>query len=280
MNPLHFLPAVLVLIFLHLPSQAATVAHWRFEGGSSTWLLDSSGNGHHLTNTGTTLAASAHTLPSTGAGSAFSNPIPQTGAANLGAVRFSGGGQGLLSAPDSPAWTTSTLTIEAYIHLNTVGSLQSIAGHFSGNTDQPLSRSLLFHVTAGNNLSVILNNTTLGSTLSLTSGVDYFVAMSIDFNAPQNQRITFYLQDLTNGGVLQQEFRSTTATALNDSTAGFSIGSTGNPSSPFNGIIDEVRFSNTALSANQLLIAPEPSRSIFLSLGLTLLLTHRRRQHK
>ncbi|TLD68248.1 LamG domain-containing protein [Phragmitibacter flavus] len=273
MNPVHLLPAALISLILLSSAQAATVAHWRFEGDSSTWLLDSSGNGNHLTNGGN---GTSYVLPTSGAGSAFSDPIPQTGTPNLRALSFIGGGTGLLRAPDSPAWTTPTFTIEAQINLNAVGALQSIAGHFSGASD-PLTRALLFHVNSSNNLSVIINNNTFSSTLNLSAGTDYFVALAVDLTAPESQRLTFYLQDLTNGGTLQQSVRSANVTSVNNTTADFSIGSTGNPSSPFNGLIDEVRFSNSTLTANQLLIAPEPSRSLFLCLGLGLVFTHRRR---
>ena len=44
-------------------------------------------------------------------------------------------------------------------------------------------------------------------------------------------------------------------------------------------LIDEVRFSNTALGASELLIAPEPGRMMLICLGLMVAGMSRRKRH-
>jgi len=259
-------------------AHAATVAHWRFEGTDVTFFEDSSGNGHDLgfdDNT-TVESATPYTLPTTGAGSAFLDPLPQSGLLNTGAANFTTSGvDGYLRAPDSSAWTTNTFTIEAMVNLTTVGALQSIAGQLS--TIEAAKRTLLFHVNSGNKLAIIINNDTISSSLQLSGSVDYYVGVAVDLTAPENERLTFYLQDLTNGGALQSQTLDTDSTNILDNISPFSIGSTSSPSSRFNGLIDEVRFSDTALEASELLIAPEPARAMFLCLGLMLASLRRKR---
>jgi hypothetical protein len=261
--------------FLLAPvADAAVIAYWRFED-SPGFLSDSSGNGRTLTNTG---SVSQYALPGTGAGSDFPTIIPQTGASNADAAQFNA--SNLLSAADSDAFTSTTLTVEAFLNGTNLGgaATRAIAGHFRGDINQ---RSWLLQVTGTGNLSFQFStNGSAGgglseavvSSLVLANNVDYYAAVSVDLLDTSTDGITFYLQDLTNGGSLLSEGVVHTATVLHNSTASFTIGSTDQPSAQFAGIIDEVRVSNTKLDQSDLLISvPEPSTVVLAGMGALLL---------
>ena len=113
------------------------------------------------------------------------------------------------------------------------------------------------------------------STFVLSPGVDYYVAAAVDI---PGSTVTFYRKDLTAGGPLQSFVASHARTALNNNTA-FQIGSSTGPLGfdfGFDGLIDEVRLSNTALGSGGLLIVPEPSPAALLGLGLLALAGRRR----
>jgi hypothetical protein len=249
--------------FLLAPvADAAVIAYWRFED-SPGFLSDSSGNGRTLTNTG---SVSQYALPGTGAGSDFPTIIPQTGASNADAAQFNA--SNLLSAADSDAFTSTTLTVEAFLNGTNLGgaATRAIAGHFRGDINQ---RSWLLQVTGTGNLSFQFStNGSAGGGLS-EAVVSSF---SVDLLDTSTDGITFYLQDLTNGGSLLSEGVVHTATVLHNSTASFTIGSTDQPSAQFAGIIDEVRVSNTKLDQSDLLISvPEPSTVVLAGMGALLL---------
>lgn len=234
---------------------AATVAHWKFDD-SGTWLQDSSGNAHHLTNGNT--------------GGATYN-------ASASAVDFNGGGSGVLSALDSLAWSDLSFTVEAFITPDAVNSLRSIAGHFHNDT----GRQWLFLID-NSKLSIILRSGGTETTFSansflLTPNHQYYVGVAIDLEAANPaDRIIFYMQDKTTSSILVSENVSTPFTSLITSTAGFYIGSTGHLSSRFDGLIHEVKISDAQLTSDAL-IAPEPSRSLFLMAGFMAVLLRRRR---
>lgn len=234
---------------------AATVAHWKFDS-PGTWLQDSSGNAHHLTN---------------------GNSAGATYNAGAGAVDFSGGGAGTLSAPNSPAWTDLSFTVEAFITPDAVNSLRSIAGHFHTDT----GRQWLVLLNDGK-LNIILTSGTselyfTANAFTLTAGHQYYVGVAVDLTAANPaDRIVFYVQDLTTRSMLMSENVSTAFTSLISSTAGLYIGSTGHSSSRFDGLIHEVKISDIAL-ASDALIAPEPGRNLFFMAGFTALMLRRRR---
>ncbi|TLD68247.1 LamG domain-containing protein [Phragmitibacter flavus] len=279
MNPLHLLPAALITLVLLSSTQAATVAHWRFEGDTTTWLQDSSSNAHHLSNTNST--STQLLLPATGDGSSFANPIPQSGLPNLSATSFTGSGSGIMATAGSSSWTSNTFTIEAMVNISNTTGLKTIVGHLS----QTLGRSWLLGI-QNNQLSILLGDgasatetyhTPSSPNFTLALDKDYYVAVAVNLNAVNaSERLTFYIQNLTDDGPLISTLFTSLFTSLEGSTDGLAIGSTGHASSRFTGLIDEVRFSNTTLSASQLLV-PEPSRALLLSLGAALFITNRRR---
>jgi hypothetical protein len=264
-------------------TEAAVVGYWRFED-SPGFLSDSGPDGRTLTNVGSVVQ---YTLTGSGAGSDFPTIIPQTGASNTEAAQFSG--TNLLTASDSPAFTSTTFSVEAFINgTNIGGGTRVIAGHWEGTINQ--ERSWTFQTTGTGNLSLQISPLGTGggglselvaSTFVLNNNTDYYVAATIDLVDTSVSGITFYFQDLTAGGSLLSEGVGHTLTSVFDTPVPFTIGSTATPSAQLAGIIDEVRVSNTKLSQSQLLISvPEPSAVALASLGAIFLgyAAHRRRR--
>lgn len=241
-------------------SQGATVGHWRFEGDAAGFVADASGNGRTLTLANGTAAPTQLMLPSAGAGAKFHDPLLQNDLLNAAAASFDGGDRA--TAADDPLFTSAAFTIEAYVHLTAVGSsTRFIAGHFNSSGSNQRSWALL--VPSDGKLSLYLSSNgsgteNLSSNFTLSAGKDYYVAAAINLADTTSSGITFYYQNLTDGGAFQSQTIAHTTTAVLDSSAPFSIGSTANGTSFFTGLIDEVRYSNSRLPITALLaVDPE-----------------------
>lgn len=254
---------------------AAVVGYWRFESGA--FLADSSGNGFNLTNGSGGSAAAQVSLPASGGGSAFPTTIPGTGASNGSAASFDGGD--ILSTPDNPAFTSTTFTVEAFVTTGSLGATQAIAGQLSGASGNA-NRSFLLAINGSGALQMNYNSSsTAASGLpALEAGKDYYVAVTVDMADLTTSGITFYVKNLTDNTAMVSNGVTHTGTTLVDSAAAFAIGSTASPSSPWTGLIDEVRLSNTKLSGTELLMPiPEPSAAALAGLAGFLALGRRRR---
>ena len=77
----------------------------------------------------------------------------------------------------------------------------------------------------------------------------------------QSTGVTFYVKNLTTGSEWFEATTGHTIGSLHNSTAAFNIGAYwGDGSRSWDGLIDEVRWSNTVLSSDQLLaVVPEPA---------------------
>lgn len=269
---------IISAIFSSTHLQAATLGYWRMEN-SSDLGLDSSGNNLNMTNSG---PVGSYNLPATGVGSAFFDPIPQTGAANIRAGQFNLGESDHLSIADPFSSAYVDLTIESMINLTTAGAtteVRPIASQWSasstnhswqlgitGNTSGLGARNLILQVATSGTGGTVVN---LDSDFQLSLSNDYYIAASLDFTG-SNLAVTFYVQNLTGGGSLQSNVVQTTLSGLYNSTAPLYIGRGGSTTGSnlfFNGTIDEVRISDTALTQSQLLAVPEPSATLLVLLG-------------
>ena len=256
-----------------LPAVDPTVAYWRFEPGNVTG--DSGPNGLALSAGGTTPVVS-YSLPGSGAGSAFPKTIPQKNAANTSGIQGVGTNQTFGSANyyktnDTPALTmTKGITVEAFINLTALNANSSTFVSHGGNA---ANGSWLFRVTGVGTLlfeyapaasaDFWTGRTSLkmNGGPAIIAGHDYYVCISLDLTNSTASGATFYIQDLTAGTALQtypainaSTGASTHATTLYDTSLPLTIGGANSGALPFSGTIDEVRISNSALDASQLLI--------------------------
>lgn len=274
------------------PADGATVAHWRFEDGA--FLQDSVG-GFNLTTTGT---VTGYALPLTGAGSDFPNPVPITGDTNLQGADF-GLRTGHLTVAHDAALAPSTFTVEAFANLSSASTSRSyiasrwnatdnqrswgfgVASSTGGTTNSTINlseRELYFSISP-NGLGTTPNVLTIGSGVQLTLDQDYYLAVSFAPTGPTSGDITFWVQNLTTGGSLQQINQTISGIPFAVTSGTFQVGTLNQDAGiRWAGVLDEVRFSNQVLTANQLLVSPEPGRALLLALAGCLMLAHRRRR--
>ncbi len=269
-------------------AEAATQGYWRFED-SPGFLLDSSVNGLTLSTAGTAPVQTA--IPLTGNGSAFPTVIPQTGSAN---AKFAdnGGANGHFFVADP--FTVTNFTLEAVLNREVQStSTQYILSQWTGLGNQ---RSYAFGVSGSNGvgggpaneLFLLLSQagsttSVFGSGLILGLNTDYYAGVSFDLGNTASG-IKFYSQNLTSGGALQTASVGHSLTALNDSTTLLRIGGfDANDTNRFNGLLDEVRISDSVLGTSDLLVTavPEPNTTFAVLLGgVVMLLVYRRRSRQ
>lgn len=268
------LPSLLILTALATPLQSAVISYHRFGNNpDDPGSLTAATTGTNLTNSGVTQYA----LPGTGAGSAFLDPI--AGQTNTQAAEFNALAD-RLTGSTGQLNLGSTFTIEAMVHLTKYEtSTQMIASQWITATPQ---RSWFFGV--GNDQELRLqvsgdgtSSTLFDSGLAFSLNTDYYVAAVFSSGS-----VTFYMQNLTLGTSMQTATISPggAPASVFNSTGSYQIGNYDASATHVNswdGLIDEVRLSNTALTANQLLV-PEPGvATLLIGAGLVLLMRRRGR---
>jgi len=267
-------------LIVPVSASAAVIGHWQFED-SPGYLADSGGAGRTLTTPSAGASPTQVTLPAVGPGSAFVTGVPGT----VKAASFDGGD--LFQRADEAAFADSTFSAEALINgsnFSTLSAQKSIVGQWNSTGNQ---RSWLLAVN-GSGASAVLNllfstdgvaAVTVSSGLpALAQGNDYYVGVTVNMADTSANGITFYQQDLTAGGPLLIAGVAHAGTALFDSSTALTIGSTNQPSSPFTGLIDEVRYSDVKLTSSELLVPiPEPTTVGLLAVAGLVTLARRRR---
>jgi hypothetical protein len=249
---------VTALTTIALSATASTVGYWRFEAGSG-FLSDSSGNGLTLSTQGT--APVQYTLPGTGPGASFDRTIPQTGMANSMGAHIANAA-GSFTCADSPSFSVTDFTIEAYVNRTnvpsattyvasqnvTTGNQRSWAFGVAGsNPPTGLSTGELFVTLSADGVTAVV----VGSGLVLEVNTDYYVAASLDTGY---MTVTFHLKNLSTNGPLTSATKTSPVSTLKDSNGAFNIGAFNNGINRFPGIIDEVRLSRAVLKMEQLLV--------------------------
>ena len=256
--------------------QAAVIAYYRAEGTNGSQIgstiTDSSGNGRDITVSGAT--ASDKYLNKV---ANDPSPIPQTGATNTTMLNIdtkgtNPGGTLSLTAASNVAWNhifeKQAFTIEGWISPSDYlfGSNIEVAGR--GNVFGTGWQLLVFRLS---NTSVAFGFKTAGSfynmtVTGLTNGMmDYF---SVIGQANGDVNLSYAGQT---GTILSAAYAASTDTT--SSLYFFQGEKTGNFQ------VDEVRFSDTALSSGQLLnVVPEPSTWALLAFSLTTVTVLRRRR--
>lgn len=254
--------------------QADTVFYYRFGNNPNTpGSLTGATTGPALTNSGVT----AITLPESGAGSAFLDPID--GQTNTRAAEFDAVGDRLTGASGQLS-LGSAFTIEAMANLSAYAtSTRMIASQWITASPQ---RSWFFGIGADERLRLTIsgngtNSTLFDSGLTFSLNTDYYVAAVFS-----SGEVTFYMQNLTLGTAMEMVTVTPLGapTSVFNSTGSFQIGNYDASATHVNawrGLLDEVRLSNTALTAD-LLLVPEPgSIGLLLGSGALLLLARRKK---
>ncbi len=273
-------------------SSASTIAYWRFEGAS---LGTDSVGSNTLSTVGT---VSQYTLPGSGAGSKFPDPLPGTATANDKAVDV-GTRAGHLTV-DTATTKLSTFTFEALVNIPDTTSTSynfyiasqwessgvdsdrrwAIGVKASGTTTKDKNNVVI----STGKLLLLTSNATGTTTivtqlggLTISSATDYYVGLAIDGSSGN---ATAYLKDLSSSSNLLQSASVTgvpiTSTAATEAMAIGKLSPKNEANNRWYGYIDEVRLSNTVLNSSQLLIVPEPASSAIGALGAGLLLLRRR----
>lgn len=238
---------------------AATVGYWRFE--SDAFLGDTGGHAagpFNLTNGGTTNNNDVYSLPTTGPGAAIPRTIPRTGAANASGAWLTRSEQDLFTVPFNSAFAPLSFTIEAMIHYPSSGGGTIFSAR---RTDE---RSFEFYVTQTFGLVLwwrgdsgggyITQSSTSASLSAPQSGKDYYVAVVFKYTGGPAE-VTFYQKNLTDGGSLLSSTHTLNIYYCLPPQAPPTIGQSPEWNSTFNGLIDEVRFSDAVLTSSQLLIS-------------------------
>lgn len=270
---------------------AATIGYWRFEN-SPGFLNDSSGNGNTLTVIDTVTQAA---LSSGIRGADFPNPVPSNNLTNNSAADFAGTGDYLRNSALSST-PTSDFTVETLVHWeNSANNKESFSDVIVSTRDAASTLGFFLQIrTDGFNgtdpngelfLSFFdgTDNRFVNSGFSPAPDTDYYLAAAADMAGGE---ITFYIKDLTNNGELQ---------ALNVPHSGvgplhtagiLEIGSSNISADgfDFDGLIDEIRISNSYLTVDELLItshpAPEPSSWLLWAVASATMLQRKRSKER
>ncbi len=264
-------------------ASAATIAYWRMGDDSNNALLDSSGNNNNWTagNYGN------YTLPGSGRGSDFSNPIPLNGLPNTKAIDLNGNNSGDRLTGGDFMDDSIDFTVEGYFNLETYKTrTQYIISHW-GNGGSVATTAWALGVgpsdgipslgIGANEVFALLRDPVSGDSvgfglgLTVVADTDYYFAFSFNNSTDVGDAVLRYI-DLTNDGSLITVVNDSGVIALPDSDSGMEIGAYAGKSNNFGGLIDEVRLSTGILASPDLLVAiPEASTSSFLGMAAVLI---------
>lgn len=260
-----FRPVVVV------PVRDRGTAHWRFESNPRR-ITDQHDNAALVEPGTVTMRPTSTPRPASGPGSAFPDFDHEYGA-NTQALKFEVSKTQYMAALDKPLLTGGAnrqFTFEAFANLASAtpgGAWRTLAAHGGANgsntTDMGWQLSVSSEGSGRGARNLILEFSATGSSsaqdlvdsdLQLQLGVDYYLAVAFNPADTSTAGVTFYLKDLTNNGPLQISRRSHAFTSLWDSSLPLMIGS-GNYTAHWDGLVDEVRFTNRLLAPPDLLIS-------------------------
>jgi hypothetical protein len=249
-----------------LSLSASTVAYYRFEEGTNGYtpsgvgtILDSSGNGLNGTPFGGLIYSSNVPI----------NPIPLTGATNLLSLNFDGF-SGRVFIPDYPQLElTNSLTLEAFINAAAGGAgPYDVSQIIFRGDDRGFWDPYQIYLD-GTNLTFSVTDTN-----NTMSSVEAPISLNIWHHVAGTLDDATGLQSLYIDGALVAQTNTTKRPfgPLIGANPGLGIGDLQSTieAEYFNGLIDEVRISDVALSPSQFLDAPQSAN---VSLGFCPALT-------
>lgn len=260
-----FRPVVVV------PVRDRGTAYWRFESNPRR-IADQHDNATLVEPSTATMRPTSTPRPASGPGSAFPDFDNEYGT-NIQSLKFEVSKSQYMPALDKPLLTSGAnrqFTFEAFANLASVtpaGAWRTLAAHGGANGSNTADMGWQLSVSSEGSgrgaRNLILEFSATGSNsapdlvdsdLQLQLGVDYYVAVAFNPADTSTAGVTFYLKDLTNDGPLQIARKGHAFTSLWDSSLPLMIGS-GNYTAHWDGLIDEVRFTNRLLAPPELLIS-------------------------
>lgn len=265
--------AFVFLMLSALSMNAATLGYWRFESGAL--LNDSGGNAagpFTLLNVGGNNNNDNYVLPATGNGAFFPKTIPLTGASNLNAALFtlSESPSDMFNAGQNIALTAFNTSVEAF------ACMTSIPGNIFDRTIFARNSYFSFGVARASNGSVPVFKcraiNTAGSTIARTllapsafamsANNDYYLAACWGLIGGTTETLTrtlfVYWKNLTANGPLKlyvaPQLDIRTSIIFNSNYGYIGYDNFFSNQENWDGVLDEVRLSNTVLSQSELQI--------------------------
>ena len=280
------LPASLMAagLFTTLAANASTVAYWNFdEGAAGTFFSDDpaddlSGNGYSMSGFSTTYGPAYSALGDTATGSGLSLDT------------LTGGRDGYTTDAGINGWAPQQWTIEATVRLDATGGFLTVIGRDGSSFGGPLSDFYLQKNASANGGTGAWRvdystaggqRVTMDTAFTPVAGTYYQLAVTSD-----GVNSTFYVNDLS-GGLGFQEAATVALTggdaaanALASPNANWTFGRgwyNGGFVDGIDGTIDEIRFSDTALTPAEFITVPEAGSTMLAAFaGMAMLLRRRR----
>lgn len=250
------------------PVRDRGTSHWRFESNPHR-VTDQHDNLTLWESSTVAWRPVSIALPASGPGSKFPDFNNEYGT-NTQALQLTAAQRHFAPGADIPLFTNGTnreFTFEACVNLATTdagGAWRIIASHGGAHaTDMGWQLAVSSETSGRGPRNLVLQTSqtgagsamdTIDSDLQLQLGVDYYIAVAYNPADTSAAGATFYLKDLTNNGPLQVAHKTHSFTSLWDSGQIFTIGSA-YYSSYWDGLIDEVRFTNRLRPQAELLIS-------------------------
>jgi hypothetical protein len=267
------------LILLTGSLSASTVAYWNFDEGNPGQFFsenaadDLSGNGYSMSGFNTTF------------GPAYSATGDTPSGTGLSLDTMSGGRDGYTTAAGINNWEPEQWTIEATVALDNVNGFLTVIGRDGSSFGGALSDFYLQRHAGANSWRIDFSTAggqrvTMDAGIAPTTGTYYQLAITSD---GVNSR--FYVNDLSgNAGYVEVGSVALTgadaaANALASNGAAWTFGRgwyNGAFVDHMDGRIDEIRFSDTALSPSQFIAVPEPASTLLFGLAALGLIQRRR----
>ncbi len=247
--------ATLLFVGIATTARAATVAYWRFEEGTADAVangvgsvLDETGN-HDGTPNGTD-------------GPIYRGDVGIP--SNSLSLQFDGIDDYAGIAHHADLDLTHQVTVEAFFQAEATQAgtpsykgLVTKGGWGSSNSSYQLYYDKNFHVVGALRLDDTSTRLQPKTSKTLTAGDWYHAAMVVDIDGANGGALDVYVTGITDTGF--SDYATTSIAAgrtMMSNTADLWIGGTSNSSSGryFNGLIDEARISNVALSSDQFLV--------------------------
>ncbi|WP_432798709.1 LamG-like jellyroll fold domain-containing protein [Poriferisphaera sp. WC338] len=266
-------------------SEGATIAHWTFDEGSGTTAANSDGSATAKLQFGNSGGPdSADPLWATGySGSAIRDDKPTS---NVSYARNTGGWTATDATNMAP---TGSFTIEMFINhdtFSTWGDQQfGLLSYRNGSQVQYVMRSYVHHISGDNLIGIFVENSvgdtnttfnTSAAGLSMVANQWYYLAAIYDDVAGQ---LEIVLRDMNDDTTVSTTIASNGMQGITGTPNPLLlIGSEAGGGRSFDGLIDEVRFSDSVVAEGDRLYnpVPEPGTMGLIGLGAMFLAKRKR----